>query len=226
MWAWRPVWGWVAVAVVVLVVGLGGPVVLRERASARYPVTADDLAAGRAELAALVVTEQIGEAPYDRDRFGTAWADVDANGCDTRNDVLRRDLSATTVDVDACTVLTGVLDDPYTGRRIAFTRGAHSADVQIDHVVALADAWSSGAAGWDARTREAFANDPANLLAVDGDANQDKGAADAAQWLPPDPGYTCVYALRQIRVKHAYGLGVTSDERRALAAALGTCAVV
>jgi len=219
-------WWWVTVAVVVLVVGAGGPVVLRERASARYPVTSDDLAAGRAQLAALVVAEPDDAASYQRERFGTAWADVDGNGCDTRNDVLRRDLTATTVDVDGCTVLTGVLDDPYTGRRITFARGPHSADVQIDHVVALADAWSSGAAGWDARTREQLANDPANLLAVDGDANQDKGASDASGWLPPDPGYACVYALRQVRVKHAYGLRVTSDERRALAAALGTCSVV
>ena len=231
--------GWVVVVVVGVVVGLGGPVVLRERASARYPVTAADLAAGRSALAALAGPDQRPAAAdgsavpdgsgvadgssYEREQFGTAWADVDRNGCDTRNDVLRRDLTATTIDADGCTVLTGVLADPYTGRRIVFARGKGSALVQIDHVVALAAAWSSGAASWDRRTREAFANDPANLLAVDGPANQDKGASDAAAWLPPDPGFACVYALRQIRVKAAYGLWVTDDERAALDDALDTC---
>ena len=231
--------GWVVVVVVGVVVGLGGPVVLRERASARYPVTAADLAAGRSALAALAGPDQRPAAAdgsavpdgsgvadgssYEREQFGTAWADVDRNGCDTRNDVLRRDLTATTIDADGCTVLTGVLADPYTGRRIVFARGKGSALVQIDHVVALAAAWSSGAASWDRRTREAFANDPANLLAVDGPANQDKGASDAAAWLPPDPGFACVYALRQIRVKAAYGLSVADDERAALDDALDTC---
>ncbi len=231
--------GWVVVVVVGVAVGLGGPVVLRERASARYPVTAADLAAGRSALAALAGPDQRPAAAdgsavpdgsgvadgssYEREQFGTAWADVDRNGCDTRNDVLRRDLTATTIDADGCTVLTGVLADPYTGRRIVFARGKGSALVQIDHVVALAAAWSSGAASWDRRTREAFANDPANLLAVDGPANQDKGASDAAAWLPPDPGFACVYALRQIRVKAAYGLSVTDDERAALDDALDTC---
>jgi len=227
------------VVVVGVAVGLGGPVVLRERASARYPVTAADLAAGRSALAALAGPDQRPAAAdgsavpdgsgvadgssYEREQFGTAWADVDRNGCDTRNDVLRRDLTATTIDADGCTVLTGVLADPYTGRRIVFARGKGSALVQIDHVVALAAAWSSGAASWDRRTREAFANDPANLLAVDGPANQDKGASDAAAWLPPDPGFACVYALRQIRVKAAYGLSVADDERAALDDALDTC---
>ncbi|WP_156186630.1 HNH endonuclease family protein, partial [Cellulomonas sp. A375-1] len=208
-------------------------------ASARYPVTAADLAAGRSALAALAGPDQRPAAAdgsavpdgsgvadgssYEREQFGTAWADVDRNGCDTRNDVLRRDLTATTIDADGCTVLTGVLADPYTGRRIVFARGKGSALVQIDHVVALAAAWSSGAASWDRRTREAFANDPANLLAVDGPANQDKGASDAAAWLPPDPGFACVYALRQIRVKAAYGLSVADDERAALDDALDTC---
>ncbi len=221
-WAW---WvAWAVVLVVGLVVGLGGPVLLRERASARYPVTAGDLAAGRAALAALVVAEPSVSATYEREQFGAAWADVDRNGCDTRNDVLRRDLAPATLDVDGCTVLTGVLADPYTGERIAFARGEDSALVQIDHVVALADAWASGAAGWDLGEREQFANDPANLLAVDGQANQDKGASAAADWLPPDPGFACVYALRQVRVKAAYALTVTADERAALASALGTCA--
>jgi hypothetical protein len=220
--SWRPL----VVLALALLAGLGGPGLLAEHAAARYPVTAADLAAGRDALAALPVGPHGADGTYEREEFGPAWDDVDGNGCDTRNDVLRRDLLAARVDTDGCTVLAGVLDDPYTGARIDFARGKSSADVQIDHVVALADAWASGARTWDARRRRAFANDPANLLAVDGQANQDKGASDAHDWLPPAVGYACVYALRQVRVKSAYGLQVTPDERAALEDALGSCAVV
>jgi len=137
--------------------------------------------------------------------------------------VLRRDLAATVV--EDCAVLSGILDDPYTGVAIAFARGPSSADVQIDHVVALADAWQTGAQSWAPDRREAFANDPANLLAVDGPANQEKGAGDAATWLPPNRGYRCVYALRQVRVKAAYGLWVTAAEHAALERQLDRCVV-
>ncbi len=124
-----------------------------------------------------------------------------------------------------CVVLSGTLDDPYTGLPITFVRGPDSTAVQIDHVVALSDAWQTGAQQWDPTRRLAFANDPANLLAVDGPANQEKGAGDAATWLPPNRGYRCVYALRQVRVKAAYGLWVTAAERDALERELGRCVV-
>jgi len=97
--------------------------------------------------------------------------------------------------------------------------------VQIDHVVALSDAWRTGAQDWDARRRAAFANDPANLLAVDGGANQDKGGSDAAQWLPTS-GYACAYVVRQVRVKAAYGLWVVPDEARAMRRTLTGCRTV
>ena len=222
----RAVGVWVAVLVVAVLLGAGGPVWQQRQASARYPVQAQVLDEGRAALAALRVAPADGQDSYERTRFGQAWADEDHNGCDTRNDVLARDLVEASLDpaTGGCVVLTGLLDDPYTGAVITFRRGAASADVQIDHVVALADAWSSGARDWTLPQRQAFANDPANLLAVDGSANQDKGASNAAAWLPPNTGYRCVYALRQLRVKSAYGLSVTPDEQRALARALDTCA--
>ncbi|MBO9553629.1 MAG: HNH endonuclease [Cellulomonas sp.] len=203
------------------------PVWSRARAAARYPVSASDVAGGQAALRALSVRAPASDAGYDRSRFGTAWADIDRNGCDTRNDVLRRDLTAVVLKAGAhgCVVQSGTLADPYTGTTIRFVRGSGSAAVQIDHVVALDAAWRTGAQAWSATRREAFANDPANLLAVDGHANQDKGAADAGAWLPPDPGYRCVYAMRQVRVKAAYGLWVTRTERDALAGALDGCVV-
>ncbi|MGY4644569.1 HNH endonuclease family protein [Cellulomonas sp. URHB0016] len=223
----RAATGWAVLLVGCLVVGLGAPVWSRSRAAARYPVDARDVADGAVALGTLDVRPLAPDAGYDRSRFGTAWADVDHNGCDTRNDVLRRDLTAVVVDptTRGCVVLRGTLDDPYTGATIPFVRGPGSAAVQIDHVVALDAAWRSGARQWSATRREAFANDPANLLAVDGPANQDKGAADAAGWLPPDPGYRCVYALRQVRVKAAYGLWVTGAEQEALRGAIDGCAV-
>lgn len=224
----RAAWPWVLVLLGGVVAGLGGPAVLEARAAAQYPVTAADLAAARAALDTLVVKGRAPRTGYDRDEFGQAWADVDRNGCDTRNDVLRRDLVDLTLKPGTrdCVVLRGTLDDPYTGRSIAFQRGERSSEVQIDHVVALADAWQKGARRWTDEKREAFANDPANLLAVDGPTNQKKGAGDAATWLPPNTGYRCAYALRQTVVKAAYGLSVTQAEHDALARAIGRCVVV
>ena len=205
---------WLAIVVVCVAVGAGVPAWSQARVAARYAVTAEDLAAGRAALGSLAVRGRAPSTGYERERFGQAWADVDRNGCDTRNDVLRRDLTATVV--ENCVVLSGTLDDPYTGVPIPFARGPGSAQVQIDHVVALSDAWQKGAQTWTAAQREAFANDP---------ANQEKGAGDAATWLPPQRGYRCVYALRQVRVKAAYGLWVTAAERDALNRELNRCVV-
>jgi hypothetical protein len=163
---------------------------------------------------------------YDRTRYGTAWADIDRNGCDTRNDILRRDLASVTVKAgtNGCLVLAGVLHDPYTGTTIDFVRGvATSWHVQIDHVVALGDSWQKGAQQWSAAKRERYANDPLNLLAVDGSSNEAKGDGDTATWLPPNQPYRCAYVARQVAVKRAYGLWVTQAERDAMQRVLRTC---
>ena len=180
-------------------------------------------------LALLDTLEVKGRAPktgYERERFGQSWADVDRNGCDTRNDILRRDL----VDVvlkagtGGCKVLRGTLHGPYTGTTIAFVSGPDtSADVQIDHVVALSDAWQKGAQSLSADERAAFANDPLNLLAVDGPTNQSKSDGDAATWLPPNKAYRCPFVARQVAVKAEYGLWVTAAERDAIARVLADC---
>ncbi|CAM3587523.1 DUF1524 domain-containing protein [Micrococcus flavus] len=180
-------------------------------------------------LALLDTLEVKGRAPktgYERERFGQSWADVDRNGCDTRNDILRRDL----VDVvlkagtGGCKVLRGTLHGPYTGTTIAFVSGPDtSADVQIDHVVALSDAWQKGAQSLSADERAAFANDPLNLLAVDGPTNQSKSDGDAATWLPPNKAYRCPFVARQVAVKAEYGLWVTAAERDAIARVLAAC---
>jgi hypothetical protein len=163
---------------------------------------------------------------YDRGQFGQAWADVDRNGCDTRNDILRRDLSGKTLKADThgCLVLSGTLHDPYTGRTLHFTRGVTTSDeVQVDHVVALGDAWQLGAQGWGATKRQTFANDPLELLAVDGPENAAKGDADAASWLPPQKAYRCAYVARQVAVKSKYHLSVTAAEKLAIGRVLVTC---
>ncbi|HEY0117347.1 MAG TPA: HNH endonuclease family protein [Cellulomonas sp.] len=221
-----PVAVWVGVLVVGLATGLGVPWWTDARAAARYPVAADDLASARSALDVIAVRTPDPADGYTRERFGRAWADVDGNGCDTRNDMLARDLSDVRLGPDGCVVLAGTLVDPYSGTRIQFARGPDSAEVQIDHVVALDNAWRSGAQGWPAALRMTFANDPANLLAVGGQANQDKGASDAAQWLPPQAGYRCVYVVRQLRVKVAYGLWLTPEEHAAADRALRGCVVV
>lgn len=215
-------WPWLALLVVCVAIGLGAPQWATAREAARFPVRGDDLTVGRAQLAELPVRDLDPLDGYRREEFGEAWSDVDGNGCDTRDDVLARDLTDVVLADDGCRVLSGTLPDPYTGTTISFVRGPQSAQVQIDHVVALADAWRTGASTWADARRLAFANDPANLLAVQGAANQSKGAGDASQWLPRS-GYRCAYVLEQIRVKSAYGLWVTADEKAAMSDVLDGC---
>ncbi|MCA0146260.1 DUF1524 domain-containing protein [Blastococcus sp. LR1] len=186
-------------------------------------------ASATSALAALAALEVKGRAPrtgYDRDLFGSGWVDTDRNGCDTRNDMLTRDLTGETYKpgTRSCVVLTGSLADPYSGRQIAFTRGQGTSEaVQIDHVVALSDAWQKGAQGWDTATRVRFANDPLNLLAVDGPLNMQKGDGDAATWLPPATAYRCAYVARQVAVKVSYKAWVTQAEKNTMATVLASC---
>ncbi len=177
-------------------------------------------------LATIPVKGRAPKTGYSRDQFGQAWADVDRNGCDTRNDMLRRDLSdlALKPGTRDCVVLSGILNDPYTATLINFLRGSStSSAVQIDHVVALSDAWQKGAQQLTEAQRVSFANDPLNLLAVDGPANQQKSDGDAATWLPPNKSYRCDYVARQISVKAGYGLWVTRAEHDAMARVLADC---
>ena len=192
--------------------------------------------------------------------FGEAWTDVDGDGCDTRNEILARDLTDTDFSRDdgvqpredgrgrgagVCpdaTVWAGILHDPYTGRRITFTRGQDtSAAVQIDHVVPLNYLYAHGAWQWDERTRLLVANDPLNLIAVDGEANQAKGACGPAScpvgstetgsWRPSGPGgwwpantsYRCTYARRFVSVAAAYRLGLPQADKEALNTTLNSC---
>jgi len=164
-----------------------------------------------------------GRAPktdYSRDQFGSGWETK--NGCDTRNIILNRDLSNIKTD-DACHVTQGTLHDPYTGTVIEFTRGSDSSAVQIDHVVALSDAWQKGAQLLSAPERQALANDPLELLAVAGTANQEKSDGDAATWLPKNKQFRCEYIARQIAVKQKYRLWVTQAEHDAMKHVLSQC---
>ncbi len=182
--------------------------------------------AAQAALAGLAVKGRAPRTGYDRELFGPGWGDPDRNGCDARNDVLARDLTGETFKPGTrdCVVAAGTLADPYSGTTIEFRRGQDTSDdVQIDHVVAVSDAWQKGAQGWDADRRVAFYSDPLNLLAVDGSLNQQKRDGDAATWLPPHRPFRCDYVARQIAVKQAYELWVTAAERDAMARVLEAC---
>ena len=171
-------------------------------------------------LEQLVVKGRAAKTGYSRDMFGNGWRKT--GECDTRNDVLARDM--TNVVTENCKVYSGILDDPYTGKKIYFTRGPDTSDdVQIDHVVALSDAWQKGAQQLDGTTREELANDSLELLAVDGPANQQKSDGDAATWLPPNKAYRCRYVARQIAVKQKYSLWVTLAEHNAMERVLSAC---
>jgi hypothetical protein len=168
-----------------------------------------------------------GRAPktgYKRTEFGNGWATL--GGCDTRNHILARDMINVQYKSDTdCTVMSGTLQsDPYTAKTIQFARGADTSSVvQIDHVVALSDAWQKGAQSLSKDMRTQLANDPLELLAVDGPANNQKGDGDAATWLPSNKAYLCRYIARQIAVKHKYSLWVTTAERDVMRRTLATC---
>ncbi|CRK54530.1 conserved exported hypothetical protein [Rhodococcus sp. RD6.2] len=190
-----------------------------------------DAAEALALLSGLPIKGRAPKTGYERVQFGESWTDdvdVDGghNGCDTRNDILRRDLTAvvTKDGTRGCKVQSGSHFDEYTGNTNPFVSGQDTSPlVQIDHVVALSNAWQTGAQQLDLPTRTALANDPLNLQAVAGAVNQEKGDGDAATWLPPRKGYRCTYIARQIAVKAKYGLWVTQAEHDAMARVLGNC---
>jgi hypothetical protein len=191
----------------------------------QVPLEASTVTAS-AVLETLAVKGRAPKTGYERSQFGPAWSDVDRNGCDTRNDILNRDLTSIFYKpgTHQCVVLSGTLLDPYSGEKIAFERGvATSSDVQIDHVVALSNAWQTGAFKLTYEKRLALANDPMNLLAVKGRLNSQKGDGDAATWLPPLKSIRCAYVAQQIVVKAKYGLWVTPPEKAAMAGLLAKC---
>jgi hypothetical protein len=174
----------------------------------------------RKELAGLKDATPASMNGYSRDEFGPAWKDVDHNGCDTRNDILARDLT----DVkkrNKCVVISGELDDPYTGKTIVFAK-AHASEVQIDHLFPLGLAWKMGAARWTEDKRSELANDRDNLLAVSGRPNEQKGDKGPSEWQPPK-AFQCVYAEKFIAVADEYRLSVTHADHTELGDMLDTC---
>ena len=177
-------------------------------------------------LESLAVKGRAPKTGYTRAQFGQTWADVNRNGCDTRNDILQRDLTNLSFRAGTreCVVESGKLIDPYSGITINFIKGVKSSmEVQIDHVVALSNAWQTGAFKLTIEKRTQFANDPDNLLAVQGRLNSQKGDGDAATWLPPLKSYRCTYVTKQIAVKAKYGLWVTAPEKAAMKSILAKC---
>lgn len=180
-------------------------------------------------LVALPVKGWDRDQDFKRYRFGERWSDdvnveFGHNGCNTRDDILRRDLTAVQLRRGTCLVQRGVLHDPYTGRTIDFVRGPDTSEaVQVDHLVSLADAWYKGARTWDDARRRDFANDPRNLLAVGAQVNFDKAFRDAAAWLPANAGYRCEFVARQVTVKTDYQLWVSANEKAEMERVLQAC---
>lgn len=224
---WLAATATLAVIVAVQVVSAGDDGEMTARADVPTVQPGTDVLAG-----VTVVPVRVRGYDYRRAAFGEAWDDDnDApgghNGCDTRNDILNRDLvDKTYVAIKRCpdAVATGILRDPYTNATIAFTRGNQvGAAVQIDHIVPLALAWDMGARDWSDAMRIRFANDPANLLAVAGQANQDKGDQEPATWMPPNHAFWCQYAMQFIAVARGYGLAVDQASAQELREAAATC---
>ncbi len=174
------------------------------------------------ELELLAVKGRAPKTGYERELFSNGWGVI--GGCDGRNYILARDMTNISYVDGTCKIQSGTLTDPYTGKNISFVRGIDTSDdVQIDHVVALGDAWQKGAQQLTPEQRFSLSNDPLNLLAVDGSANQQKSDSDAASWLPANKSYRCAYVARQIAVKRKYSLWVTTAEYQAMARILTSC---
>lgn len=170
----------------------------------------------------LEVKGRAAKTDYTRSQF-PHWSDPDRNGCDARNDTLKRDLTDITFKVGTrdCKVIAGQLLDPFSGKVIIFS--PTKVVIDIDHVVALSNAWQTGAAYFDKNVRTQIANDPLNLLAVDAKLNRQKGDGDAATWLPPNKAFRCEYVARQVAVKTKYRLWVTEPEKVAITKILSSC---
>ena len=212
------------VAVVIFLVFTAFTMVANDSFQSFVPITKPTTEKGNDTLSMLESLAVKGRAPktgYEREQFGDGWDSY--LGCDTRNRILRRDLKNPVVNFE-CKVVSGVLHDPYGGKTVSFVRGeATSDDVQIDHVVALSNAWQTGAQQLSYTQRVMFANDPLNLLAVDGTLNQQKADDDAATWLPPNKPFRCEYVRRQVLVKRNYELWVTPAEQEAIRRVLASC---
>lgn len=165
-----------------------------------------------------------GRAPktgYSREEFYPGWPNVD--GCSLRQRIIKREFGDTAV-LEECDVVAGEYDEPYTGEHKVFTEKSQiSKGVQIDHVVALSDAWQKGAQNLTSDERYAVATDPLNLLAVDASTNQGKSDGDAATWLPSNKKFRCQYVARQVSVKYKYHLWVTEAEKDAISRVLSNC---
>lgn len=183
----------------------------------------EEMGEGRLALEVLEELAVKGRAPktgYSREQFYDGWPSVD--GCSLRQRILKRELGDT-ARLDGCNVVAGEYDEPYTGKHVVLSSRAEVGKIQIDHVVALSDAWQKGAQYMEKEVREQIATDPLNLLAVDGAANQQKSDGDAATWLPANKQFRCQYVARQVSVKYKYGLWVTQAEKEAILRVLEKC---
>lgn len=198
---------------------------LVENSGASDGVVENSGASDGARLASEVLSELEvkGRAPktgYKREEFYNGWPTVE--GCSLRQRILKREFGDTAV-LEGCTVVAGEFDEPYTGERMVFKDKKEVSKIQIDHVVALSDAWQKGAQYLSQEVRYEIATDPLNLLAVDGPANEQKSDGDAATWLPSNKKFRCQYVARQVSVKYKYGLWVTEAEKEAILNILKNC---
>ena len=187
---------------------------------AETPTTIDETA-----LAELEIAEPGAGYDYDRDAFGTAWADVDENGCGTRDDILARDMTEETFGgEEECEVRTGTLEDPYSGETIDFDKSEGSYQIDIDHLIPLGAAWEAGADEWTDEERLAYANDPAVLLAVNAGDNRSKSDATIGEWMPDNEAISCQYSAQWVEISVEYELSVSEEDHQVLSDLAEECA--
>lgn len=216
----------ISLALIVLIIGIG---YVLDRASQPQPaaITPASTASANSDSAISKLRELTVKAAeqgndYERSNFSSGWASW--RDCNVRQKILNRDLRNVKLAANGCTVVSGTLHDPYSGKDIELTtKSAVAKKVQIDHVVALSNAWQTGARYLTADQRKTLANDDLELIAVSSNANQEKSDGDASVWLPENKSFRCAYVARQIAVKLKYRLWVTTNEKNAMANVLAAC---
>jgi Protein of unknown function (DUF1524) len=181
------------------------------------PPNIPSAATARTELGTLTVATQGSMSGYSRDKF-PHWITI-SGSCDTRETVLKRD-GTSVVTSSSCAATSGTWRSPYDG-----ATWTAAGDVDIDHIVPLAEAWRSGASAWTTARRQSFANDLTRpqLIAVTDNVNQSKGDQDPSTWQPSVTAYRCTYARMWVGVKYYYDLALQSAEKSALQTMLSNC---
>ncbi len=193
-----------------------------------YTVTEQDLGVLEEKVSSLKVRRNEKSIPeYSRDSLPTDWKDLDGNGCNTREDILKKYTSEYTGRFDGCKIKSGKFYDYYNGKFLRYDKSVDTGGgIQIDHIVAIGNAWISGGYKWGKDEWISYINDEEVLIPTSSKTNREKSDKDITEWKPANNSYLCTYAEKQVEIKDKYKLTVTEKEKAELKSILNNDCVV